>query len=379
MKDKIVFWGVDEKDNDILVAMRLRTNDNRVDLWAFPKDKHSPAFFDKMFQNWNDINPDEFEQPFTHIEQSMWQPTLLPDSIRTTNADIIARTEKEWYIIILSIKLTEQIESEINELQAQIDATNEYDSKLWDQTVAFWNRVGQHFQARDLNRDQSGLLRDKINLIFDRLKLLRRTDNREFEAESQKNVQQILDSIAEQLVFLEEGRREPNEVFDNLKRIQEDTKDTRLTRDRRTEVRDSLNQAFEAVRTERQNSKNKRIDLRIKGLKEAIDKMTKSMNFDQKELEFQETRIANTNGKLETQLREAQIQMLQSKIESKREKIGDMLKTYNDLLLKTNEQSTTIKQQEEQQKDTPTTETSELDKTESLFDLADENRVGEEV
>lgn len=63
MKDKIGFWGADQKDNDILVAL-LRANDNRVDLWAFPKDKHNEAFFDKMFQNWNDLNPDEFERTF---------------------------------------------------------------------------------------------------------------------------------------------------------------------------------------------------------------------------------------------------------------------------------------------------------------------------
>ena len=367
MKDKIVFWGADEKDNDILVALRLRANDNRVDLWAFPKDKHNEAFFDKMFQNWNDLNPDEFEQPFTYIEQNMSQPSLLPDNIRTKNADIIARTEKEWYVHILSMKLAEQLENEIGELQAGIDANNEYNQKLWDQTVMFWNRVGLHFQSRDLNRDQSNMLRDKINAIFDKLKVLRRTDNRQFDAENQKNTERVLEQIAEQLRFLEEGRREPNEVFDNLKRIQDEAKDICFTRDGRTEVRDTLNQAFEAVRAERQNSRNKRMDLRLKGLKDAIDKMTKSLEFDQKELEFQETRIGNTSGKLETQLREAQIQMLQNKIASKREKIDDMFKTYNDLLNKTNKSN-------EESNETPQTATNESSSNEP-----DENQTAEEV
>jgi len=41
MKDRIVIWGQDEKDVDILIAIRLLQNSDIIKIWTFPKKETS--------------------------------------------------------------------------------------------------------------------------------------------------------------------------------------------------------------------------------------------------------------------------------------------------------------------------------------------------
>lgn len=330
MKDKIVFWGTDENEKDILVTLRLRAADNKVDIWTFAKDSVPDEFAEKMFKDWDDINTNEFPAEHQYIEHDLSEPSLLPQNIKAKNTEIVNRAEKEWYVKVLSSKLSQKLEEEIDQLAEQAKALTEYDKDLWASAKSYWDKVTQHLQDRDLTREHTATLRDKINACFESLKSLRGISNETFEADSKAN----LEKYTTQLTSLDERvalGKNLNSIFDELKQMQEELKEATLTREGRKTLRDRLNEAFENIRNQRKDSRSRRLESRIKGLKAAIDRMEVSLTRDEEALTLEQSRIETTTGKLEAQLRDAKIQMVQARLDSKKDKLKDMKTTYTDL------------------------------------------------
>ena len=330
MKDKIVFWGTNENDADILVLLRLRAEDNKVDLWTFPKEELDEDFVLEMFKDWDNIDIEKLPTASSHIEQNMSEPSLLPEHIRTKETEIVSRAEKEWYVKVLSIKLSQKIEEEVEQLYRQVKNMLDYDKDVWNLTKSFWDKVNMHYQDHDLTREHAANLRDKINLTFDKLKRLRKTSNERFESEAKANFEALQQNIQDMIDSLPKVRN-LNDLFEKLKTMQNDSNTLKLTRNMRNDLRDRFNEAFAVVRQERKNSYSRKLEGRTTGLKSAIAKMQQSLDRDRGSLKFQHSRIESTQGQLEAKLREAKIQMIKARISSKEEKLSDMLLTLETL------------------------------------------------
>jgi uncharacterized coiled-coil protein SlyX len=75
-----------------------------------------------------------------------------------------------------------------------------------------------------------------------------------------------------------------------------------------------------------------RLERRIEGLKQAIQKMDSSVSRDQKDYDFLFKKLSNSNAtQLETQLSEVRAKMIHERLESKNLKLADMNKTLADL------------------------------------------------
>ena len=330
MKDKIVFWGTNENDADVLVLLRLRAKDNKVDLWTFPKEELDSEFVLEMFKDWSKIDMNSLPKASSHIEQSMSEPSLLPEHIKTTETELVNRAEKEWYVKVLSIKLSQKIEEEVEQLYQQVKSMLEYDKDIWNLTKSFWDKVNMHYQDQDLTREHASRLRDKINLTFDKLKQLRKISNAKFETEAKANFEALQNSIQELIDSLAKAGN-LNSLFERLKNLQNDSNTLKLTRNMRNELRERFNEAFAAIRQERKNSYSRKLEGRMKGLRNAIAKMQQSLDKDQGSLKFQHSRIQATQGQLEAKLRQAKIQMIEARISSKEEKLADMFLTMETL------------------------------------------------
>ncbi|MGB0931348.1 MAG: hypothetical protein ACPGVB_11255 [Chitinophagales bacterium] len=169
-----------------------------------------------------------------------------------------------------------------------------------------------------------------INKAFDKLKKLRKNSNEELNEKAKENAAIILKKI-NVIVGEVSNSRNLNGLFDTLKQMQQDLRKTRLTQELDRTVRDKMNEAFQLVKEARRNHRNNRLNNRIKGLDNAIFRMEKSTRRDEEDLAFQNRRVQASEGKLEKQLREAKIVMIEERLKSKKVKLDDMYKTMKEL------------------------------------------------
>jgi chromosome segregation ATPase len=201
-----------------------------------------------------------------------------------------------------------------------------------------------------LFREHADALRDRTNELFTSLKELRGKLDEEFERLSKENFERFNQMLTDVEKKVSDGLRlQP--LFDDLKEMQRKFREAKLTKDHRTKIWDRLDLAFKVIKDKRfgtsanapasgtandgapgdDRSPGERLNRRYEGLMSAIDKMEKSIKRDEDDLDFQKRKVANTDGQLEAQIRQAKILMIEERIRSKREKLGEMLQTREEL------------------------------------------------
>ncbi|MDX1685859.1 MAG: hypothetical protein R3275_11530, partial [Saprospiraceae bacterium] len=176
------------------------------------------------------------------------------------------------------------------------------------------------------------ILRDQTNAAFDKMKEHRKVLDEKFRDESAQLAENISDELAEIEKKIEKGLG-LKPLFEDLKDLQRRFKDTKLIRKHRNKLRKQIDKAFKVIKAKRfgenaNRSDNKlgRLQRRYDGLVKAISKMKSSIGRDKKDVEFEERRISSTDGQLEAQIRTAKLKMIRERIDSKQEKLDEMLK-----------------------------------------------------
>lgn len=338
MRRKLVLWGSNEKDEKMLVALELMEKENVVMIYTFPEDVATEAFYKAMSEQWKDDKEVEFPDKFTKIERKLSvSDSILPDEIRVDRPDLITRAQAEWHFVVLSSKLFNLYRSELEELKEKIEQLSEYDNGLWEELRTFWSKVQNQVNDKNLFREHGAALRERTNHLFDKLKSLKKSLEAEFEKQSETYVNDFKSEIKEIEDKIEKGLG-LSPLFEDLKKIQAKFKDIKFTKEHRNEVWDKIDATFKALKEKRnaggeQGSGNAyaRLEARYNGLLVAISKMEKSVQMDKKDLDFQVKKVEDSDGQLESQLRQAKIRMIEERINSKQEKIDDMHKTKEDL------------------------------------------------
>ncbi len=107
MKNKIVVWGTNAENEKVLIALELKSEENKVLLYTFPESVATEEFFNKMMTDWK--NGTDFELPAEHTvlerELSVTE-NLLPDDLKAEDrSGLIQRAQTEWHFAVLSSKL----------------------------------------------------------------------------------------------------------------------------------------------------------------------------------------------------------------------------------------------------------------------------------
>ena len=339
MKSKLVLWGNDANNDRILIAMQLRSTDNKVETWLFPEGIASPEFSQQMLTNWRNGAEIPFPEGFTHTERELsLTDSLLPDDIKVDRPDIINRAQTEWQFVVLSTKLHESYKSELADLDDKVHQLTDYSGDLFNSLKNFWVKVQDQVKERNLFRDHADELRDTTNVLFGKLKDMRSTVMNEFEENSKSLYDQfntVLDEIEKKVAG--NIQRFP-EMFDQLKHTQTQFRDKKMTRDHSNELWTRIDTLFKTLKEKRfgvlpTNDDNpaERLARRYEGLLGACDKMQESIERDQQELDFQKKRVANSEGQLEAQIRQAKINIIQERVNSKIEKLAEMAATKNEV------------------------------------------------
>ena len=339
MKSKLVLWGTNAQEERVLIAMQLRADDNKVDIWMFPEAIASPDFSQQMLNEWRNGAEVAFPEGGTHLERELSvTESLLPDDIRVERTDVVNRAQGEWHFIVLSTKLHQAYKSEFAELEDKVTKLTEYSNEAWDSLKGFWNKVQDQVKERNLFREHGDELRDATNSLFTHLKDMRTSVMNEFEENSKTiyaKFNTILDDIEQRV---EKGVKGFPDVFDQLKQTQNKFRDQKMTREHSNDLWNRIDRLFKAVKEKKfgsnainDSSATERLTRRYEGLIGAVDKMQDSIDRDIQELDFQRKRVEQSEGQLESQLRQAKINMINDRVKSKQEKLNEMLATKTDV------------------------------------------------
>ncbi len=355
MKTRIVMWGTTDDNQKVLIAIGLRADDNEVDVFTFPFESTTEEFYNLMLNEWREAHEVTFPEGFTHLTRPLSAvESLLPENLKVDRQDIIQRAQTEWHFVVLSNRLYQSFRNELQEVSDKLENADNYSNHLWEEMKQIWERIQKNIFDKTLLRDHGQELREMTNDIFSKLKNLRKSldaENDKVSAEFAAVFNSKLDAVEEKI----EGGLGLQPLFNDLKRMQKEFKEARLNRNDRSKIWKRIDAAFKAVKEKRFGEKGSRdssaldrLKRRYNGLLAAIDKMEKSISRDNKDRSFQDNRIANTEGQLEAQIRMAKIKMIEERVNSKNEKLEEMLKTKADLEARMDREK---KFQEEQQKE----------------------------
>ena len=357
MKTKLVLWGSNATEEKILIALQLRAEDNKVDIWTFPETVATDEFARQLLGDWRNDVAVTFPEEHAHLERELsMTESLLPEDIKVERGDIVQRAQTEWHFVVLSSKLNEVYQTELNELRDKIVALSSFDNDIWNELKGFWDKVQDQAKERNLLRDHADTLRDETNDLFAKLKELRSALDEEFRQSSQEQMDGFFLTLSDIEQQAAKGVRLPA-LFDELKALQRKFRETKLTREHRSKIWERLDAAFKIVKEKRfgpnankESSATERLTRRYNGLLGAIDKMQRSIERDEDDLNFQQRKIDSTDGQLEAQIRQAKIKMTEERIRSKNEKLEEMLQTKIELerrIVTQKEKETKRKKQEE--------------------------------
>ncbi len=343
MKTKLVLWGTNAQDERVLIALELRPKDNKVDVYTFPESVATEEFSQKMMNDWRNDTPLDFPEGFSKSERELTiTESLLPEDLKVERSDVILRAQTEWAFVVLSTKLSEAYQHELAEFKERVEKLESFDDDLWAGLKNFWDKVQVQVRERNLFREHADMLRDHTNALFTRMKEMRNKLDEDFQRRSKDNMARFFGTLEEVENKIKEGLRlQP--LFDKLKELQREFRDVEFTREHRSKVWERLDAAFKSAKGQREESSagggggggeaspGERLQRRFDGLVSAIDKMEQSIRRDREELDFQNRRIASTDGQLEAQIRQAKIKMIEERIRSKEEKLHEMNTTRVDL------------------------------------------------
>jgi hypothetical protein len=338
MKTKIVLWGTDA-DGRVLIALELRPDANKVDIFTFSSAIATDDFTTQMMDKWRNGEEVVFVEGYKHIERELAvADSILPIDLKVERPDIISRAQTEWHFIVLSSKLNQAYRSELDDYKDKVEKMTAYDGSVWDTLKGFWDKVQEQVRDRTLSREHADLLRDGINDLFTKLKDMRTALSNEFEQKSNEvhsRFTATLNNIEERI----KANPKASSIFDDLKGLQAEFRTVKMTRDHNNEIWARIDACFKAAKTgkfgeqatnvaqQEFTTASARIQNRLDGLNTAIGKMEITLRREKEELDFQKKKIATTDGQLEAQLRQAKMRIIQDRASSIEEKLKNMYDT----------------------------------------------------
>jgi chromosome segregation ATPase len=340
MKNKIVLWGTNAQEEKVLIALELLPDDNKVMLYTFPEAIATESFVSNMMDKWRtDKEPVPFPDGFVKQERELSMvDSLLPDDLKPERTDVIIRAQAEWQFVVLSSKLSRMYDLELQEFREKVQQLGAYDGELFDSLKKFWDKVQEQARDRNILKEHADNLRDNINVLFEDLKKLRKKANEEFTSVSKGVYDELngfLDDIEKRI---ETKGSKINSVFDELKKLQRQYRESRMTNEHRSKLWERLDAAFKSAKERKfgpgvnEGSLADRHKKRMDGLEEARQRMEDSIRRDEEDLRFEKKKIERTEGQLEAQIRGAKIKMIEERVHSKKDKLAEILRTRDQVL-----------------------------------------------
>lgn len=339
MRNRIVVWGTDAQDQKVLLAIALEADDNKIDIWSIPDRDCTEDFFKKMMSEWREGKDMDLPPSTSHISRELTMAeSILPEEIKVERTDVISRAQMEWHFAVLTSKLYRNFKNDMEDISEKVKRLEVFDPALWDDMKNLWSNVQKQIMDKNLFKDHIDSLRQKSDSIFEELKKLRENQKSEAFEKSKELLDQFMNKIQGLADRLESGAA-IKPIFDELVRVQNELKElVSLERSHFRKLKNKLDQVFQILKSKRESKPSggatkwmDQVNHRMDGLSQAVQRLEQSLKADQRDIEFENKRIATTNGQLEAQIRVAKIKMIEERMRLKQEKLDDLLKVKESL------------------------------------------------
>jgi hypothetical protein len=327
MQQRIVMWGEIGTDNKALVTIQLLENDAKIIINAFPKDTVTKELQDKIFVEWK--NGGEIEFPETTFQWTIDanQDNILPENVKVERPELITQIQHKWSRKIMSAKVMQLLTDETEHILQSIDSIQNYDQKLWDKAKQQWDKIADYQKKGEITWEQTTLLKEKINLVFDALKAVKRITSEHDIEQSRilsKNFEATIEQLQNKLIYPDEWKH----IFEELKKIQEELKEAPIRWNSKKNLYDKINSIYDDLKKYRATENINKSKSRIKQLNQILSGIYESINREKDNYEMQVEKMQHyTRGRVQLDEIKNRFSYILDRIKEKENKAENIKKT----------------------------------------------------
>ncbi len=331
MNTRLVLWGEIGTDRKALIAIHLDEEMAKIHTYAFPKEEVSKEIQDALFVEWKNGGEYTFPENAIHWEVDANSDSILPLEVKVERLDVVLQSQHKWSKKLMSSKINQLLSDEVKLLEEKASVVAEYDQTLWDKAKAQWEKIASYQKKNEISWEQTTVLKDKINSVFEALKAVKRINN---ENEDHANAVLIksyykrIEELQAKLIYNDQWKF----IFDELKKIQAELKDINIRWNHKRNIYNQVNAIFDDLRKYRltevltkTNSRIAQLTKIMQGLKDSVARDMESYNMQVEKMQHY------TRGKLSIEELKNRFGYILDKTKEKEEKIKGIEQTITQL------------------------------------------------
>jgi hypothetical protein len=298
MNTRLVLWGEIGTDRKALIAIHLDEETAKIHIHAFPKEDVTKEIQDAVFVEWKNGGEYTFPDNAIHWEIDANSDTILPEEVKVDRLDVVLQSQHKWGKKLMSSKINQLLTDEVKLLEEKASVVAEYDQSLWDKAKAQWEKIASYQKKNEISWEQTTVLKDKINAVFEALKAVKRINN---ENEDQanavlvKNYYKRIEDLQAKLIYNDQWKF----IFEELKKIQTELKDAAIRWNHKRTIYNQVNAIFDDLRKYRMTEVVSKTQGRISQLTKILDGLKDSIARDNESYTMQVEKMQHyTRGKL---------------------------------------------------------------------------------
>ena len=330
MQQRLVLWGEIGTDRKALITIRLEEEHAKIYVHAFPKEEVTKQLQDAIVE-WK--NGETFEFPPSAYSWLMDanQDTILPAEVRVEKPEMITQAQALWSKKLMSSRINLMLMEETELLIQKAELADDYDQSLWDKAKQQWDKISGYQKKGELSWEQTTVLKEKINGVFDALKAVRRLHSEQDEQQSHiifKSIELKIQELQNKLIYPDEWKN----IFNDLKKAQEEVKNATLKWGQKRNLYDAINSIFNDLRKYRSAEIVNKTKFRITQLSKILDGLCDSITRDTTNLQAQIEKMQHyTRGKMPLEEIQKSFSYITDRIKDKEKKVNGIKKTISEL------------------------------------------------
>lgn len=327
MNTRLVMWGEIATDRKALITFNLEEENAKIHIYAFPRENVTKEIQDALFVEWK--NGGEFTFPDTaiHWEIDANSDTILPENMKVERLDTVLQSQHKWGKKLMSAKINQLLTDEVKLLEEKASVVAEYDQTLWDKAKTQWEKIASYQKKSEITWEQTAVLKDKINTVFEALKAVKRINSEnddQANAVLVKSYYKRIEDLQSKLIYNDQWKF----IFEELKKIQAELKEATIRWNHKRNLYNQVNAIFDDLRKYRMTEVISKTKERINQLSKILDGLKDSIARDNENYLMQVEKMQHyTRGKLTTEELQTRFGFIIEKTKEKEVKVEGIKQT----------------------------------------------------